>query len=204
MERARGWLRYAATDFDWYEDVLNFWEQALAQIGFENSDIAFRGFWSQGDGASFSASVDVDRLVEFLANDIEPEDSIDVVGGEAEFRPYLVHLLGCKPTNPKYRRLLLIRDRLQDMAVERVTYRYNHERTCRFTAWLNDRGDYMDTHKSSDQWVWLSNTPRVAALFKDFVEDAENLRLRLCRAIYGMLQEDYQDRIRDEQLLDFG
>ena len=49
----------------------------------------------------------------------------------------------------------------------------------------------------------LSNTPKVRSLFNIFVEDAERLRLALCQAIYAMLEDDYEDRTSDEQLLDF-
>jgi hypothetical protein len=191
-------LQEAATDFDWYSDVLDIWKEALAQIGFEDAEISFSGFWSQGDGASFTAGVNVDKLVGFLADTLEPNDRIE----GKDFRPYVVHLIGGKPTNPKYRRLLLVHDYIQDMAVQRTSHHYSHERTCRFSASLNDDGHYLDTEKSSDKWTWVSNTPKVRALFNAFVQDAESLRLRLCKAIYGMLEDDYWNRISDEQLLD--
>lgn len=203
IERARPWLQEAATDFDWYSYVLEFWQQALDQIGFENAEIAFRGFWSQGDGASFTATVSLDKLVAFLADTIEGKDTVDVVEDTEQFLPYIVHLIGGKPTNPKYRRLLLVRDHIQDVAVERTSHHYCHERTCRFTASLNDDGHYEDTHKTSDKWMWVSNTPEVRGLFNSFAEDAEALRMRLCKAIYRMLEEDYWERISDEQLLHF-
>lgn len=203
VEKARAWLQEATTDHDWYSYVLELWEQALAQIGFEGAKINFSGFWSQGDGASFTALVDLDKLVAFLAGDIEPKNGIKVAQGKEQFLPFVVYLLDEKPTNPKYRRLLLVREYIQDVAVERTSHHYSHERTCRFTAYLNDDGHYEDTYKASDKWTWVSKTPKVAALFKSFAQDAEALRLRLCRAIYKMLEEDYYDRISDEQLLDF-
>jgi hypothetical protein len=202
VEKARSWLQEAATDFDWYSCVLDFWEPALDQIGFENAKISFSGFWSQGDGASFTAAVDLDKLVAFLADTIEPKDTVEVVEGKEQFLPYIVQLIGGKATNLKYRRLLWMQEHIQDIAVERTSHHYSHERTCRFTASLNDQGHYEDTLKPSDKWRWVSDTPKVRALFTSFGEDAENLRLSLCRAIYKMLEEDYWDRISDEQLLD--
>lgn len=202
IERARSWLREAATDFDWHSCVLDFWEHSLDQIGFENAEIAFSGFWSQGDGASFTATVDLEKLVAFLGDTIEANNGVEVVDGKEQFLPYVVHLLGRKPTNPKYRRLLSVQDRIQDLAVERTSHHYSHERTCRFTASLNDDGHYEDTHKTSDKWRWVSNTPKVRRLFNSFVKDVEDLRLKLCQAIYEMLEADYWDRTSDEQLLD--
>ncbi len=199
VERARTWLQEAATDFDWYSDVLDIWKDALDQIGFENGEIGFSGFWSQGDGASFTATVDFEKLVAFLADTTEAKDRIE----GRDFRPYVVHLIGGKPTNRKYRRLLLVPDRIQDVAVERTSHHYSHERTCRFTAWLNDDGHYEDTDKISGKRTWVSNVPKFRGLFNSFVQDAESLRLALCKAIYEMLEADYWDRISDEQLLDF-
>jgi hypothetical protein len=202
VEKARSWLQEAATDFDWYSSVLDFWKAAFAQIGFEDAEISFSGFWSQGDGASFTASVELEKLVAFLSDTIEPKDGVELIEGKEQFLPYVVHLLGHKPTNPKYRRLLAMGEYIQDVAVERTSHHYSHERTCRFTASLNADGHYEDTYKTSDKWQWVSNTPRVRTLFDGLVEDVENLRLRLCKAIYKMLEADYWDRISDEQLLD--
>lgn len=186
VERARTWLQEAATDFGWYSDVLDLWKQALDQIGFEDATISFSGFWSQGDGARFTAGVNLDKLVAFLSDIIEPKTGVEFVERKEQFRPYVVHRLGRKPTNPKYRRLLFVRDSIQDVAVERTSHYYSHERTCRFTAWLNDNGH-----------------SRVRSLLNGFVEDAESLRLALCKTIYGMLEDDYWDRVSEEQLLDF-
>jgi hypothetical protein len=174
----------------------------LDQVGFEDAKIAFSGFWNQGDGASFSAFVDLDKLVAFLADTVEPKDTVGVVEGKEQFLPYVVNLIGGKATNPKYRRLLWVRDHIRNLALERICHHYSHERTRRFKASLNDDGHYEDTHKTSDKWTWVSDAPKVRGLFDGFVEDAEDLRLNLCKAIYKMLEEDYWDRISDEQLLE--
>lgn len=67
VEKAQSCLQEAATDFDWFSCVLDFWQHALDQIGFENANISFSGFWSQGNGARFTATVNLDKLVAFLA-----------------------------------------------------------------------------------------------------------------------------------------
>jgi hypothetical protein len=51
---------------DWYECVYEMWKGKPAQIGFEDVEIQFSGFWSQGDGASFTGSISWDRNVEFI------------------------------------------------------------------------------------------------------------------------------------------
>jgi len=40
----------------WYENTINDFTLLLESIGFGDAEIAFRGFWSQGDGACFTGS----------------------------------------------------------------------------------------------------------------------------------------------------
>src|SRR4051812_21842706 len=46
-------------DSGWHEHVLAQAEEGLAAAGFLDADIRYAGFWSQGDGASFTARVDL-------------------------------------------------------------------------------------------------------------------------------------------------
>ena len=47
-------------DNDWFEHVIETWTSLLAELGFDGVEIAFTGFSTQGDGASFTAkSLDV-------------------------------------------------------------------------------------------------------------------------------------------------
>jgi hypothetical protein len=39
---------------DWYEFTIDYWKEKLEALGYGNPDIMFSGFWSQGDGASFT------------------------------------------------------------------------------------------------------------------------------------------------------
>lgn len=41
--------------YDWSQDVCEFWKEKLDSLGYPGADIRFSGFWSQGDGASFTA-----------------------------------------------------------------------------------------------------------------------------------------------------
>jgi|688.fasta_scaffold40295_3 hypothetical protein len=41
----------------WYEDVIENFKSGLEELGLENIECNFSGFWSQGDGASFTARV---------------------------------------------------------------------------------------------------------------------------------------------------
>lgn len=67
--RARDWWREASAaydDIDWSESVILEWRWLLWNKGFEGVDIGFSGFWSQGDGASFTAKhIDFERFFKF-------------------------------------------------------------------------------------------------------------------------------------------
>lgn len=65
-EKARQWLVDAALDSDWWECVYADAKEDGDKRGFEIEDIRFSGFWSQGDGASWTGSVNVARFVEWM------------------------------------------------------------------------------------------------------------------------------------------
>jgi hypothetical protein len=39
---------------DWYEYLIDEWKEKLEDLGYMEPEISFSGFWSQGDGASFT------------------------------------------------------------------------------------------------------------------------------------------------------
>ena len=72
-EKAQQWLVDVATGHDWYESVYDLAKEDGAKRGFEIEDIRFSGFWSQGDGASWTGSVNVARFIEWAL--AQPEDT---------------------------------------------------------------------------------------------------------------------------------
>lgn len=68
-ERARDWYREGALDYEWWEFIYEDWKTWLENSGFESPEINFSGFWSQGDGASFTCrSFDLTAFCNMLAN----------------------------------------------------------------------------------------------------------------------------------------
>lgn len=56
-EKAREWWRNVnASDTFWHEFAIDDAKEWLGYLGFSDVKIAFRGFWSQGDGASFTGT----------------------------------------------------------------------------------------------------------------------------------------------------
>lgn len=194
--KAKDWLRDANTQDEWWECTYETWKDALDQIGFTDADIRFRGFSSQGDGASFTSGIDVDRIVSFFTTDIKPKDCIDMAtdpttghvyslfGHDEDFRPWIVEKVGGKITNPKYRFVKWVANTgYFSVSVDRISHQYSHWATCR-----------VDIN-------WSGNTkPRTEQLLCDFRDDLERLRKDLSQAIYSALEAEYDYRCSDEQL----
>lgn len=55
-------------DYDFYaNEICEEWRNRLNDIGFENVDIMYSGFWSQGDGACFTTKyVDLEKFTSYL------------------------------------------------------------------------------------------------------------------------------------------
>lgn len=174
LERAEEWLREGLTDGEWYEYVLQEWKEALDQIGFLNADIRFSGFWNAGDGASFTAEVDAERLIDFMRRKIRPGGikglKETIYGHDEDFRPWVVKQLGGYDGDARFRRLIGV---INDIGAEvrRTGNFYSHANTCYF-----DADYYGDKHHK---------------LFREWRNAAENLRRRLSEAIYRSLEEEY-------------
>jgi hypothetical protein len=183
-EKAREWLTQGATDGQWWDYTFDLWKSALSQIGFEEADIDFSGFWSQGDGASFTAGINVPVLLEFLIKPPAPKDCIDVKantnGGKEDFAPYLCHHADWVFEHPELARLRSQTD-LLSAQVLRTSSHYSHEATCHVDI------NYDDS---------------IAAVAKVFEEIVEHLRRKLCRAIYRCLEEEYESITNDDALID--
>lgn len=65
QDRARNWLVEVASEHGWWDSTYEHWIDLLKEKGI-NTDaekITFRGFSSQGDGASFTGTIDVPRFM---------------------------------------------------------------------------------------------------------------------------------------------
>jgi hypothetical protein len=52
-------------DHPWYAHIIEQWEEKLIKMGFDKPDIRWDGFHSQGDGASFTAEIDIPKFIAF-------------------------------------------------------------------------------------------------------------------------------------------
>lgn len=181
-EAAQQWLQEAQTDGQWWDCVYAMWQDALEQIGFTDPEISFSGFWSQGDGASFTAGVDLEKMIRFLADPGDPVDSIRGLddGGE-DFTNWVRFKY---PTGrPEYLALLEHLDDLR-LKVVRGLLRYVHECSCSVDM------EYCGEEEHE-------------ALAEKLVEDVEALRETLSQCIYRDLEREYDAITEDEALEEF-
>lgn len=88
-EKARDWWREGGLDYEWWNFATTEWEQTtLPEQGFPNAEISFSGFWSQGDGASFTSGFDFAKYCESHGVTIRPmiqrliDNGMIVISGE--------------------------------------------------------------------------------------------------------------------------
>jgi len=63
QEKALEKMRDINVNYNWWDYSLEYWTEELDKLGFTDANINFSGFWSQGDGASFTAGIDGGKYI---------------------------------------------------------------------------------------------------------------------------------------------
>ena len=110
-------------EYDYYTD-LDYHTEWLAARGFIEAEISYSGFYSQGDGASFTADVDLEVIFNYMVYQSTSWDDVK----------HLYHFLELK------------RRDLIDFTVwaERNSHHYSHENTCGTSHELDPYHDGME------------------------------------------------------------
>jgi hypothetical protein len=183
VEAARQTIREWQTGDGWYEDLIREWKDALEAMGFENAEISFSGFWCQDDGASFTAGIDLGRLVRFMVSDLDEESD----------HYWAYKLINHKPCDGAYVWMWHVMeseefDGMVYAKIDRTESRYSHKHTCR-TEW-----DISNFPEMDDE---------IHALLVSFMGEVEHLRLRLCDVIYKSLNDEHDYLTSDESILEY-
>lgn len=197
VEKARQLLfDWSVTD-DWYDDRISDWTACLETIGFPNAQIQFSGFASQGDGASFTADLDLAELITWLSDPIAACER-----HAANHSVWWSHVL--RDTSPpavsQCAKLikLVASGHIDGGKIVRTDRGYCHEYTCGLdVADLNDPGEYVSSDRESR---WVSRRPRVRALYERFLGALDDWRICLCRRIYRDLADTYDSLTSDAAL----
>jgi hypothetical protein len=200
VDKARQGLIERSTDHDWHEYTLDAWTKLLESVGFTGPKINYSGFWSQGDGASFTSGIDAETLIRFLS---DPPPANQSWGGESqrELQAVVVNKTGGVYSDKRFARLLWIADHY-DAIVKRTSSHCYHKRTCSIEGGFN-LPDVESAYKDRYGYtLWVPKHTRLSKLVKAFEEAVEQLRLDLCHAIYKDLEDEYDYITGDEALAD--
>jgi hypothetical protein len=72
QEKARQWFS-ESLDYEWWEHTYENAKAGGPERGFEIEDIRFSGFWSQGDGASWTGSVNIKEFLDYHLKEDNPD-----------------------------------------------------------------------------------------------------------------------------------
>ncbi len=158
-------------DYEWSEYSIEQWKERLHMIGFENAEIRFSGFSSQGSGASFTSDIDLEKIINTLA-----------MCGLSYSNYHKYNAL----ERMEYHGLIDIQ-----AEVRRTSNHYVHENTCT----VHHSFDYYhDTGLTDTQFN------NIEGIAQDFIEEIEYLRSQLSQEIYYDLRKEYEWRNSDEQV----
>lgn len=72
QQKAREWF-CETLDYEWWEHIYEHAKQSGTERGFEIEDIRFSGFWSQGDGASWTGCVYIKKFLDYHLKEDNPD-----------------------------------------------------------------------------------------------------------------------------------
>lgn len=101
-------------DYDWWKFTVEQFQEELEALGFSTTDFNFSGFWSQGDGASFTGDWDSAKML--TVKELK-EKGIELSDWAVELRRILKGNL--KDIKAKY----------ATFSIKRISHLYAHENT---------------------------------------------------------------------------
>lgn len=159
-------------DYYWYTNETEHFKDCLALIGFTNAEISFSGFYSQGDGASFTADYDSSliNLDELKRNDTRLYDLMarkDSIFGASG----------------------LTSDNIITATVKRISHHYSHENTVA-----------IDDIAINGEDEWITEDDRVYKAFEAIENYLDSMKNDLCHIIYSSLEAEYEYQTSDEYI----
>ena len=155
-----------------YSGEVEYYQDVLKHIGFTNVEISFSGFYSQGDGASFTADYDsslinLDELKNHNTELYSLMSRIDSVFGVSG----------------------LTSDNRITANEKRVSRRYSHHNTVA-----------IDDIAINGEYEWITEDSKVHKAFEDIENYLTNLKDDLCYIIYNSLEREYEYQTSDEYI----
>jgi hypothetical protein len=176
---------------DWHDPVIEGFQEDLREMGVEEVKVEYSGFYSQGDGASFTGGVqDIKKfLVKTLGLTEYSDEELDEL-----------------PENIKEKVEGFI-DSLTIVFNRKYGSRYSHANTCQTDFWCEILNNVFYDEEYPNGKIYL--TDRVITgdplVFMDLQEEiykiemaAEEWRSEQCQELYSSLEKEYDSLQSDE------
>ena len=160
---------------DWHQFVIEEWKGRLKEIGFLNAEICFSGFYNQGDGASFTATCDNEKIMNSMVRCL----GYDYGWEYLQVRLWLE---------------LAHRDILQ-FSTKRIDRRYEHKDTVQYGVFEDFSG--------MNERMWNCFTFEKKCNLKNLENYFEYWCHTLCEKIYEDLRAECEYRESDEAVREF-
>lgn len=162
-----------ATEHDWWEHVTESSTDFLVLLGFADVDIAFSGFWSQGDGASFTGywNSEFVKIDEARAEFLNPDDE------NSKIKPLIDELVSIMST------ARLVDFELPTFEMVRRNNHYVHEQTIYY--------EFNNSEDCHEHQVELA---------EELEEKLKAWCIDLMRWIYRCLETEYDYQTSEEAI----
>lgn len=159
-------------DHDWWDYTYDYWKSRLERMGVDVDEINFSGFWCQGDGASFTGSINSRALKRFMR-----------IHGMRE----------------RYRAIYTVLDHLDGWVnIYHTGHRYYHSYTVATESRL-DEPTWIDYDTEDLREALVLELYNEAMLhWTDFDDEVENILRGYMDTIYRDLEKEYDHLTSDE------
>jgi hypothetical protein len=184
---------------EWHDFTIEKIQEELSEYGFENTEVSYSGWHSQGDGASFTCE---SVCMSTLYNKIKGEDfdfQFNRPGIDTDEEDiFVLENMGIDTENPME---TLLENGLWYAGVKRIDSRHLHENTVRFEIDYENYHILVDPEDTSNYHsfdVTQEESDEIEKLTQYFNTYVSELVKTKCKEIYKRLYKDWHAWIEEE------
>lgn len=200
-DRAADKLREWITDHEWWDCVYEQAKEDGKARGFEIEDISFRGFWSQGDGASWTGEINLNTFLSWALEEAAKPDTEMSRRMAGDIHRYeILHLLVAEDYIDR------------TVSVSLSGFMYAHSGMMRvsdldggvFSMDIDDEDVVCSEHPLQGASIYqLAQGIDCINLLEDFYNILKEQATSFADDIYRKLEDEYDHLTSDESLEDF-
>jgi len=180
--------RYINVDFNWWEDEYDDFIHICEGLGIEvhKHTIKFTGFYSQGDGSAFSATVDFNKLPEAVRLETwkryAPLQEFKFPALNVDRRVMKLVIAGILPSEPQIIARYKVNDIVTDLGIYVVNERKNHdlvfEELEKLEEWLRKVAKILNSYlydclQKQYEFLISDTTVKESLLFNEYLFSAD-------------------------------